>query len=49
MQERKDTVFKETSDLRKTMGGQLLDVSVVLVLRIISTNCNNFVVFLSLR
>jgi hypothetical protein len=46
---RKDTIFKETADLRKTMRGQLPDVSVVLVLWIISTNRNNLVIFLSLH
>lgn len=45
----KDTVFKEASDLSKAMRGELFDIRVVAVLRIISAHGNNFIIFLSLN
>lgn len=47
--QRKDTFFKEAADFSKAVWGKLFDVSVVFVLWIISTNCNDLVVFLSLN
>ena len=41
-------IFKETADLSQTVRRELIDISVVSVLRIISTNCNYLVIFLSL-
>jgi hypothetical protein len=49
MELKKDTVFKEAADLSQTMWWELLDIIVVSVLRIISTNSNYLVIFLTLR
>lgn len=45
----KDTIFEETANLSKTMWGKFFDVSVVLVLWIVGTYCNDLVIFLSLN
>lgn len=42
------TVFKEAADLRKTVRWELLKVSVMFVLWVISTHRNYLVIFLSL-
>lgn len=47
-QNEKDTIFKEATDLSKAMRGELVDISIMTILRIISTHCNYFVIFLSL-
>lgn len=44
----KDTIFKETADLSQAMWWELLDVTVVSILGIISTHCNYLVILLSL-
>ena len=46
---KEDTVFKETTDLRETVRRKFFDVSVMLVLRVINTNCNDLVIFLTLK
>ena len=48
-EKKKDTVFKETTDLRETVRRKFFDVSVMLVLRVINTNCNDLVIFLTLK
>lgn len=45
----KDTIFEETANLSKTMWRKFFDVSVVLVLWIVGTYCNDLVIFLSLN
>lgn len=44
----KDTILKEATYLSQTMGWQLIDISIVLVFRIISTDSNYLVVLFSL-
>ncbi|THU67730.1 hypothetical protein C4D60_Mb05t27790 [Musa balbisiana] len=44
----KDTVFEEAPNLIKTMRGQLIEVIEVTILRIISTNCDDLIIFLPL-
>lgn len=46
--QKQDTVFKEALYFSKTMRRELRDVIVVAVLGIISTHCNDFIIFLSL-
>jgi hypothetical protein len=43
-----DTVLKKTTDLSKPVWWKLLDILVVTILRIISTDSYDFVIFLSL-
>jgi hypothetical protein len=43
-----DTVLKEPADLSKPVWWKLLDILVVTILRIISTDSYDFVIFLSL-
>jgi hypothetical protein len=43
-----DTVLKEAFDLLEAVRGQLTDVIVVTVFRIISTNCYNLVILFTL-
>lgn len=42
------TVFKEATDLLKAMRGKFTDVSEVTVFRIISTDSDDLVIFLTL-
>ena len=46
---KEDTVFKETTDLRETVRRKFFDVNVMLVLRIINTDCYDLVIFLTLN
>jgi hypothetical protein len=43
-----DTVLKKTTDLSKPVWWKLLDILVMTILRIISTDSYDFVIFLSL-
>lgn len=43
-----DTVFKEASDFSEAMRCKFLEVREMLVFWIISTNCNDFIIPLSL-
>jgi hypothetical protein len=43
-----DTVLKKPTDLSKPVWWKLLDILVVTILRIISTDSYDFVIFLSL-
>jgi hypothetical protein len=43
-----DTVLKKPTDLSKAVWWKLLDILVVTILRIISTDSYDFVIFLSL-
>jgi hypothetical protein len=42
------TIFKEAADLLKAMWRKVLDVRVVTVFRVISANCYDLIIFLSL-
>jgi hypothetical protein len=43
-----DTVLKKTTDFSKPVWWKLLDILVVTILRIISTDSYDFIIFLSL-
>lgn len=45
----KDTVLKEAANLSQSMWWQVLDISIPLILGIISTHCNYLVIFLTLH